>query len=118
MNNKKDCKRLKDCIKKYILVTVVILTAAVWGIYYYTEQYLSHVSKHESELTINSCKQFNSWLELGVQDVSILSSLLEDSLSKDAPLTLKLNEVAEIFTVFGKQRDLCLQMRFFFKRRD
>ncbi len=113
MNNKKDCKLLKNCLKIYILVTVVILTVAGWAIYNYTEQYLFHVSKHESELTRNSCKQFNSWLELGVQDVSILSRLLEDRLNKDAPLTLKFNEVAEIFTVFGNQRDVCFQMRFF-----
>ncbi|WP_291328321.1 diguanylate cyclase [Desulfovibrio sp. UCD-KL4C] len=115
MNNKKDSKLLKKCIKKYIVAAVVILTVAGWAIYNYTEQYLVHVSKHESELTINSCKQLNSWLELGVQDVSILSNLLEDILNEDAPLALKINEVAEIFTIFGKERDICLQMRFFSK---
>ncbi|SMF15689.1 sensor domain-containing diguanylate cyclase [Desulfovibrio gilichinskyi] len=113
MSNKKDCKPFKKSIKKYLLVTVVILAVAVWAISTYAEQYLLRVSKHESELTMNSCKQFNSWFELGVQDVSILSDLLETSLNKDVPLSSKLNEVAAMFTVFGSQRNICIQMRFF-----
>lgn len=115
MKCKGNYNALKICMKKYILVTVIILSVAVWAISDYTKQYLLHVLEHEVELTTNGCKQFNSWIEIGSQDVTILCRLLENPSNKGVLLPLKLNDIAEIFDIFGEQRKSCVQIRYISK---
>ncbi|WP_031482962.1 sensor domain-containing diguanylate cyclase [Maridesulfovibrio frigidus] len=112
MNSKKKRNLIKLFVKSYLPVAVLILSVSIWVIYTQKRQYVDLVSNHEMNLAKGDCVALSAWVSTGVQDVGVVAGLVENSLRKGRDLRHQLDHIADMFSVFGREREICLQLRY------
>ncbi|TIH15677.1 diguanylate cyclase [Marinifilum sp. JC120] len=99
-------------IKRFFLVAVLIIAVSAWAMIAQRNQYFGIVKNHEVELVKSNISAFNSWLESGIENTTILAGLLEAQLAmRGDPYGID-DQIADIFSVFGSRCKGCVQLRY------
>lgn len=103
---------LKCFLKRYLPVAALILAVAVGVLFNQRAQYVELVKDHEVNLIKADYITLSSWLESGIEDVGVVSGLIEERMNRGGSLAAKYDDIAKFFSVFGVERRNCVQVRF------
>ncbi|CCO23681.1 sensor domain-containing diguanylate cyclase [Maridesulfovibrio hydrothermalis] len=103
---------LKYFLKRYLPVAVLILVISAGVLYTQRAQYVELVKDHEINLIKGDYIALSSWLASGIEDISLISGLVENRMIADGSFAEKYDDIAKIFSIFGQERRNCVQVRY------